>query len=170
MAETADKDLYERDFYAWTQDQARRLRALRGHNSIDVDHLAEEIEALGRSERRGFRRNLMRALQHIIQATVAISDEPRRKWLGEVRDHLVDARTLLADSPRLAGEVHLAGVWADAVREANAKLRLHGDPEFPAGIACPFRIDALTQSDFDPEAAVATLTRVLDGNGDPSAT
>ncbi len=35
----------ERDFYAWTQDQAAKLRA-RAHNSIDWDNAAEELESL----------------------------------------------------------------------------------------------------------------------------
>ncbi len=46
----ADLPLYERDFYAWTQDQAAKLRA-RAHNSIDWDNAAEELESLGDSQR-----------------------------------------------------------------------------------------------------------------------
>lgn len=43
--------LYERDFYAWTQDQAAKLRG-RTHNDIDWDNTAEEVESLGRSDKR----------------------------------------------------------------------------------------------------------------------
>ena len=47
-------DLYERDFYAWTQDQAAMLRAwpetLRP-NTLDIEHIAEELEDLGGSQR-----------------------------------------------------------------------------------------------------------------------
>ena len=46
--------LYEQDFYAWTRDQAATLRAwperLRP-NALDIEHLAEEIENLGSSQR-----------------------------------------------------------------------------------------------------------------------
>jgi hypothetical protein len=48
--------LYEEDFYAWTQQQAQALRRLRvGDNDLDIEHIAEEIEDLGRaiSARRG---------------------------------------------------------------------------------------------------------------------
>ena len=45
---------YETDFYAWTRRQAqelRRLKALRLNVEVDLDHVAEEIEDLGTSER-----------------------------------------------------------------------------------------------------------------------
>jgi Domain of unknown function DUF29 len=44
-------DLYEQDFYAWTQQQAEALRThFAGYNRLDVEHLAEEVEGLGKSE------------------------------------------------------------------------------------------------------------------------
>jgi hypothetical protein len=42
-------DLYDRDFYAWTAEQAGLLRA--GNvSAADIAHIAEEIESMGRSE------------------------------------------------------------------------------------------------------------------------
>ena len=52
MTVTADL-LYEEDFYAWTQWQADLLRRLPDiSNELDVEHIAEEIEDLGRSDLR----------------------------------------------------------------------------------------------------------------------
>lgn len=42
---------YETDFYAWLNDQARLLRAGK-LGEIDIEHVAEELESLGRSEKR----------------------------------------------------------------------------------------------------------------------
>ena len=53
MSGTA-RELYEADFYAWTRHQARelrRLKELRLNADLDLDHVAEEIEDLGSSER-----------------------------------------------------------------------------------------------------------------------
>ena len=50
---TAAELLYEDDFYAWTQQQAALLRRLPAiSNELDVEHIAEEIEDLGRSDLR----------------------------------------------------------------------------------------------------------------------
>ena len=47
-----DGPRYDDDFYAWTQFQAQVLRSLRTRdNRFDREHLAEEIEDLGKSER-----------------------------------------------------------------------------------------------------------------------
>ena len=48
---TRREELYEEDFYAWTQDQAaslRRLEAERWNGPLDLAHLAEEVEVWGR--------------------------------------------------------------------------------------------------------------------------
>lgn len=42
--------LYDTDYYAWTQDQAERLRRLIGDNRIDAGDLADEVEDLGKSK------------------------------------------------------------------------------------------------------------------------
>jgi Domain of unknown function DUF29 len=59
-------DLYERDYYAWLQDQ---VRALREHRSEDVDweNVAEEIEDLGKSERRGISSHLATLVEHLLK-------------------------------------------------------------------------------------------------------
>jgi hypothetical protein len=45
-------DLYDRDFYVWTREQAQALRARQaGANDLDWDRLAEEIEDLGSEQR-----------------------------------------------------------------------------------------------------------------------
>ena len=57
---------HEGDFYAWSQDQGRRLREVRP-NSIDWENVAEEIESLGRSEKRSIESNLGVVLLHLLK-------------------------------------------------------------------------------------------------------
>ena len=61
-----EDSLYERDFYAWTQDQAVKLRA-RAHNDIDWENVAEEIESVGRSDKKEIRRRLGVLVQHLLK-------------------------------------------------------------------------------------------------------
>ena len=53
-------ELYERDYYTWTQEQARALRDRRTE-AVDWTNVAEEIEDLGKSERRPPRRQFPRS-------------------------------------------------------------------------------------------------------------
>jgi hypothetical protein len=163
MGEAAGKDLYERDFYAWTQDQAARLRALGGDNRFDVEHMAEEIEDLGKKDRRAFESLLISACQHLIQAATSLADEPKRKWLIEVRTFLAQARRLRRDSPTLVNKVDMSEIWSEAVHEANGNLRIYDDPEFPTDVACPLTLDELLAGSFDPEDGVERLRAHVGG-------
>ena len=51
-------NLYETDFYAWTQQQANLLR-YQQWNQVDLANLIEEVESLGRKERQELRNRLM---------------------------------------------------------------------------------------------------------------
>ena len=57
---------YEEDFYAWTVEQSRLLRA--GElSAIDVANIAEEIESMGRSDRRELRSRLVVLAMHLLK-------------------------------------------------------------------------------------------------------
>jgi hypothetical protein len=60
LPQTARVD-YERDFFAWTQEQAQILRA-RETLELDWDNLAEEIDSMGRRDRRELESRLRRIL------------------------------------------------------------------------------------------------------------
>ena len=60
---TRQEDLYAEDFYTWTQAQAaalRRLAETRWNGPLDLEHLAKEVEDLGRSTRNTVRSQLQR--------------------------------------------------------------------------------------------------------------
>lgn len=91
MSATRPERLYEMDFYAWTQAQARELRGFartRPNLPLDLGHIAEEIEDLGMSERStviSFARLIM---QHFLLASRSPAAEPRQHWLDEVDEEL----------------------------------------------------------------------------------
>src|SRR5262249_4206936 len=58
--------LYDEDFYAWTQEQAARLREGAVHE-LDLTNLAEEIESLGKSERRALESHLEVLVLHLLK-------------------------------------------------------------------------------------------------------
>jgi len=116
MAESLD--LYEQDFYAWTQDQAARLRALRP-NGIDVENLAEEIETLGRSERRAVTSLMRQIVHHLLKLEMLPWGSARDHWQAEVRVFRDDLETEFRDSPSLRarrGELY-PEAWSRARRD-----------------------------------------------------
>lgn len=148
----ADAPLYERDFYAWTQDQATKLRArARAHNSIDWDNAAEELESLGDSQRSEIESRMNVLLLHLLEWTY----EPERSsgsWKGAIveqrsRLHRRMARSL---SLRTYPAKVLAEEYALARTIAAAKTDLPEDA-FPQ--SCPFRLEDVLDPDFYPDGA-----------------
>jgi len=63
------KTKYDTDLAAWADETAELVRAGR-FDEIDLENLAEEIEALARSERKALRSQLKRLLLHLIKQQI----------------------------------------------------------------------------------------------------
>src|SRR3954462_15812330 len=97
--EKPEQPLYERDFHAWTQEQAERLRA-RAHNDIDWANVAEEVESLGRSDRREISRRLGVLLVHLLKWQFQPSNR-KTGWLSTIREQRHRIKGLIDESPSL---------------------------------------------------------------------
>jgi hypothetical protein len=96
--------LYDQDFFAWTKQQAKALRATarsRANQPLDWENLAEEIEDLGKSDRRELRRQIARIIRHLLKLPVSPALDPRRGWYESIADARTRAELLLQDSPSL---------------------------------------------------------------------
>ena len=102
-----DGPRYEDDVYAWTQYQAEVLRTLpTSDNRFDREHLAEEIEDLGKSERDAVRSQIRRILLHFLKLAYSPARDPRFDWM----DSIDDARAELDDklTPTLRRDIEEA--------------------------------------------------------------
>lgn len=141
-------DLYEQDFYAWTQQQAALLRAGR-LSEIDFKNIAEEIESMGSRERRELISRLAVLLAHLLKWQY----QPERRsvsWrltINEQRRHLA---LLLEDSPSLQArlEEFLPRAYRDGTRAALEETGFLNSP-FPP--ACPYAAAQILGEDFWPE-------------------
>ncbi|MDD2676808.1 MAG: DUF29 domain-containing protein [Methylacidiphilaceae bacterium] len=70
------KELYELDFYAWTQETARLLREGR-FEKVDIKNLVEEVEDLGKSERNRLEGRLEALIQHLLYIAYLTRDPER---------------------------------------------------------------------------------------------
>jgi hypothetical protein len=149
------EELYETDHYAWTQDQARRLRelkALRPNLPLDLEHLAEDIEDMGLSERREVRSQTRRVIEHLLKLEWSRAGEPRAGWHLSIADARVMLRDELTGMLRRTLEDELRDLYADARKLAALGLRKHGEAEparsLPAD--CPYTLDDILRDDWCP--------------------
>ena len=138
---------YERDFHAWTTEQAALLRAGR-LSEADVENIAEEIESMGRSEKRELANRLTVLLFHFLKWQV----QPERRsnsWRLAIVEQRLRLAEHLKDNPSL--KAALPDGFASAYRLALLGAQRETDlPEdaFPA--ASPWTIEEALQDGFMP--------------------
>jgi hypothetical protein len=148
-------ELYEADFYVWTQHQAaalRRLAETRPNVDLDFPHLIEEVEDLGTSQRDAVRSQVRRIIEHCLKLEYSGARYPRAGW----RDSVIDARAELGDklSPSLRRDLEqqLPRLWTQARTKADNALRGRREPDaadlLPAD--CPYALDHLLADGWYP--------------------
>jgi hypothetical protein len=112
---------YDTDLLTWSERQAVLLRRraageLVNDAEIDWPNVAEEIESVGRSERRELRNGLARLLQHLLKWRYQ-PEHRSRSWRTTTATQRREIEALLADSPSLRAT--LPDVLAVAYRAAR---------------------------------------------------
>ncbi len=141
MAETpmAGLNLYETDFYAWTQEQAMLLRSQQW-NQIDLPNLIEEIESLGKQQRQELRNRLSVLIGHLLKWEYQPQNRSR-SWLATLRIQRRDTIRLLKENPSLKTYLD------DALQEAyeNARDLAMGETNLPEQTFPPSCLYTLTE-------------------------
>ena len=95
----SSESLYEEDFYAWTQQQAQLLRRVPAiGNEIDLEHIAEEIEDLGRSDLRAARSLCQHIIEHFLKLEYSGLEEPADHWRDEIVEWRLQLEQILTRS------------------------------------------------------------------------
>ena len=109
---TKPAELYDEDFYAWTQQQAQALRThFQGDNRLDVEHLAEEVEDLGKSELQAVESFVEQIIAHLLEARLfGLGRVPRPHWRAEIVNfrQSMRAQDLTDDPPQGRGRARRA--------------------------------------------------------------
>ncbi len=143
-------DLYEIDFYAWTQEQVSLLKT-QHWDKLDTVNLIEEIETLGRKERQELRNRLGVLLGHLLKWQFQ-SEKRSNSWLGTIREQRIQIKLLLQDSPSLKpylDEVFLAAYELGLALAIRRETKL-GEQVFPE--VCPYTPDQSMNPEFLPES------------------
>jgi hypothetical protein len=140
---------YHTDFYAWAQAQAQALRA-KDWAVLDLEHLAEEVEDLRKTERRAVRSQLRLILSHLLKWAY----QPARRsdsWRSTIANGRVLVQEDLEDNASLARELPELTAWAypRARRDAAKETGL---PAATFLETCPWPLSQVLDEDFWPEA------------------
>jgi hypothetical protein len=140
---------YEADYARWCAEQGALLRDGR-LDALDRENLAEEIESLGRSDRREIESSLKVLLAHLLKWHY--QPEGRNgSWRATIRDQRRGIAKVVKESPSLRTHTvkALKDEYAYAVSDAIDET---GMPEHAFPAACPFTIEQILDVNWLPEA------------------
>jgi Domain of unknown function DUF29 len=146
-----DPALYDRDYYGWIQHNVRAIRERR-FKDIDWVNVAEELEDMGKSERRALRSQLARLLAHLLNWSC--QPEARRlsenSWRATIEHARLSVRELVEENPSLKPFLNelIPLAYRDALAQAVAESNLPGKT-FPN--ACPWSLEQAWDGTFWPE-------------------
>jgi hypothetical protein len=149
-----DGPRYEDDFYASTQYQAKVLRTLRTRdNRFDREHVAEEIEDWGKSERDAVESQITRVIEHFLKLAHSPAERPRYGWMGSIADARRILRKKLTPTLRSNAEQKAGELYQDAREAAELALHDHGEHEAAAALppSCPYTLDQVLDRNWYPE-------------------
>ena len=140
--------LYETDVVAWSEEQSALLRAGK-LSALDIENIADEVEDVGKSERRALSSRMTVLLAHLLKW--AYQGERRgASWRGTIKEQRAEVLDILDEAPslraRMADPVWMERTWSKALGRAMSET---GSDAFPE--ACPWSVDQILDPDFLPK-------------------
>jgi hypothetical protein len=146
-----DRVLYDRDFYLWIQTTTQLLKERRWEN-IDWENLIEEIESMGRSERKKLKNRLIITIEHLLNLRYWKAEKAynARGWRGTIVEQRRQIFLSVEDSPSLKSllkEIFL-NYYHIAREDTLRKYQLSSDlfPLYP-----PFTLEEVLDPNYLPE-------------------
>jgi Domain of unknown function DUF29 len=139
---------YLADFSSWVNQTAQLLRERRWHE-VDLSHLIEEVEDLGKSERRSIVSQLTRLLLHLLKWQY----QPQRRsdsWLDSITDARTQIGLAIEDSPSLRNypaeqlEESYQRACRQAAKQIGTEISVFPNP-------CPYSLALVLAEDWFPD-------------------
>ena len=138
---------YDQDVVAWANEQAALLRAGK-LSTIDIEHIAEEIEDVGKSEQRELASRMVVLLAHLLkwQFQPGLRGSSWQATIREQRRALIQRLHRTPSlKPMLEDESWQLEIWADAKARAIEETGLDVFPDL-----CPWRMEQALEAGFFP--------------------
>ena len=145
---TKIQQAYDQDFYAWTSHNAELLRKKK-FDEIDYEHLAEEIEDMGKSNKRELMNRFSILIAHLLKWQL----QPIRRsksWMLTIKRQRFEIADLLEESPSLKHQVALqyGHAYEKALIIASEQTGID-ETQFPT--VCQFSLEECLNPTFLPE-------------------
>lgn len=139
---------YETDFYAWALHNAQLLREGK-LSEIDIEHIAEELETMGKNNQRELISRLKILLGHLLKWQYQ-PDYRGRSWRGSIIEQRSEIEDLLEENPSLKSLLSSAinSAYPKAVALASEETRL-SKTTFPQ--ICSYSQEQILQKGFYPD-------------------
>ncbi|WP_413174333.1 DUF29 domain-containing protein [Anabaena azotica] len=145
-----NKKLYEQDFYLWIQTTVQQLKE-RNVEQLDIENLIEEIDSIGRREKKELKTRLVVLIEHLLKLQYWTEEKEynARGWRNTVVKQRRQIAYTLADSPSLKAILNdvFLDCYQDARKDTINKYQLSSNlfPEEP-----PFSLTEVLNTDFIP--------------------
>ena len=148
MSRKSQQSEYDKDFYAWSLHNAALIREGK-LSKVDLEHVAEEIEDMGRSNRRELVSRLAVLLAHLLKWKFQ-TDHRSNSWKNKIEHQRFKVKDVLDESPSLKYELDkkLSHAYKEALMIAVEQTELNRDT-FPK--TCPFSLKEALNESFSPE-------------------
>jgi Domain of unknown function DUF29 len=141
---------YDSDVILWAEEQARLLRAGR-FSELDIEHIADEIEDVGKSEKRELASRMAVLLAHLLKWRYQ-PEKRTKSWRTTIDGQRRAVDIALRATPSLKAVMRdtewSVVVWDDALAQAERETGLEDLPE-----VCPFTFDEARDPSFWPEVS-----------------
>jgi hypothetical protein len=146
----ASRASYDKDVILWSEEQVRLLRAGR-FAELDIEHLADEIEDVGKSEKRELASRMAVLLAHLIKWK-GQPENRTNSWQATINDQRKRIGLAIKETPSLKAvmrdPVWQEGVWLDARSQARKET---GFAEENLPETCPWPMDQAADPEFWPQ-------------------
>ncbi|MGZ8215984.1 DUF29 domain-containing protein [Methylomagnum sp.] len=139
---------YQQDYFGWTQEQAALIRAGQ-FSKLDLAHLADEIEDMGKSEKRALESRLEVLLMHLLKWQIQ-QDRRSKSWRLTIADQRRRLLKLLGENPSLKAVLaeSIEDIYPSAVIAAVNETGLDIE-RFPG--VCPYTQSQIFDADYWPD-------------------
>ncbi|WP_414526849.1 DUF29 domain-containing protein [Nodularia chucula] len=118
IIQPATQSLYDQDYYLWLRTTINQIRTGQ-FSAVDLDNLLEELEGMGRREKRTIKSLLIKLLEHLLKLKCWDTERERNQghWKGEIRIFRRQIKDELKDSPSL--KPYILEIFDECYQEAR---------------------------------------------------